>query len=234
MTESIVTYVKPNRTDAGAVPVNTQVATHTRVSDGASVQDIYSELLESVTETRAQTPTATKAINVQIGPGDVISNIPVVLDFGQHQVHEGEAHSWEYYSAAPATRNFAIVVPVFADETKCPHMMMHMQSYGGAGMLSVYEGATYTGGTTATDVFNRNRNSTTVPGVVIVDGVTSSNGTKLPYTAIAGAAEKTADGVRANDEFILKSNTTYVVRYEEITATTRLVIHFEWYEDRGL
>jgi hypothetical protein len=69
--------------------------------------------------------------------------------------------------------------------------------------------------------------------MVIVDGVTSADGVKLPYTAIAGAAEKTADGVRANDEIVLKANTTYVIRYEEITATTRVIIHFEWYEDLG-
>ena len=139
------------------------------------IRDATTGLTASV-EARKQTPTG-NVMNVQIGPGDVISNIPVVMDFGQHQVP---------------------------------------------------------GGTTATDVFNRNRNSATTPQITIVDGVTSADGTKLPYTAIAGAAEKTADGVRANDEVILKSNTTYVVRYEEITATTRLVIHFEWYEDLGV
>lgn len=178
--------------------------------------------------------TGEKGLRVFIGPTDPISDIPVVMDFGQHQVHEGEAHGWEYYSAAPANRNFAIVVPTYADLSRAPHLMIQMQSYGGASMLSIYEGATYTGGTVATDVFNRNRNSTSVPGLVIVDGVTSADGVKLPYTAIAGAAEKTADGVRANDEVILKSNTTYVVRYEEITATTRIIIHFEWYEDLGV
>jgi hypothetical protein len=41
MTESSVTYVAPNRTDAGAVPKNTVVATHDRQSDGAEVQDVF-------------------------------------------------------------------------------------------------------------------------------------------------------------------------------------------------
>ena len=190
--------------------------------------------LDALIENRTQTPTKAQALNVQIGPGDPISNIPVVMDYGQHQVHEGESHSWEYYSAAPATRNFAFVVPAYADVRGCPHLLIQMQSYGGAGMLSVYEGATYTGGTPVTDIFNRNRNSATVPAITIIDGVTSADGVKLPYTAIAGAAGKTADGVRANDEVILKNNTTYVIRYEEITATTRLIIHFEWYEDLGV
>lgn len=229
-----VRYESAIGTTAGAIPVNTEVATHPRAGDNASVQDVFMQQLADLIEARTQTPTIANAINVQIGPGDVISNIPVVMDFGQHQVHEGEAHGWEYYSAAPATINFALVVPTYADVRGCPHLMIHMQSYGGAGMLSVYEGATYTGGTPVTDIYNRNRNSTTVPAMTIVSGVTSSNGTKLPYTAIAGASEKTADGVRANDEVVLKNNTTYVIRYEEITPTTRLIIHFEWYEDLGV
>jgi hypothetical protein len=41
MTESTVTYVAPNRTDAGAVPKGTKIATHDRAGDGAEVQDVY-------------------------------------------------------------------------------------------------------------------------------------------------------------------------------------------------
>ena len=70
--------------------------------------------------------------------------------------------------------------------------------------------------------------------MTIIDGVTSSKCTRLPYTAIAGAGEKTSETTRANDKVVLKSNTTYVIRYEEITATTRLVLHFEWSEDLGV
>lgn len=189
-----------------------------------------------VVETRTQTPTKTKAVNVQVGPGDVVSNIPVVMLFDHHQVHEGEAHGYEYYTATPATIDFAIVVPVYSPTINSPHFMMHMQSYGGAGMLSLHEGGTYTGGTPGL-IYNRNRNSLTTPktGFSILEGVTvTGTGTKLPYTAIAGASEKTADVSRALDECLLKSNTIYLVRYEEITATTRLVIHFEWYEDLGI
>jgi hypothetical protein len=185
-------------------------------------------------EARKQTPTG-NALNVQIGPGDVISNIPVVMDFPHHQVHEGESHSVEYYSENPASINFAITVPVYSPTIGSPHLIMEMQSYGGAGQISIWEGATYTNGTPMT-IFNRNRNSLIVPkaGMSVISGVTSNDGTRLPYTAIVGASEKTTASNRAIDEIDLKSNTTYVVRYEELTATTRLVIRFEWYEDLGV
>lgn len=56
-------------------------------------------------EPRSQTPTG-NALNVQIGPGDPISNIPVVMDFEHHQVHEGEtrgraAEHWAYDHGDP-------------------------------------------------------------------------------------------------------------------------------------
>lgn len=199
------------------------IASNSIITDGTNTADVITGPV-----------TGEKGLRVFVGPTDPISDLPVFIDFGQHQVHEGESYGWEYYSAAPATRNFAIVVPTYANTNRCPHLIMQMESYSGAGMLSIYEGATYTGGATATDVFNRNRNSANTPAVVIVDGVTSADGTKLPHTTIAGAAGKTAETVRAQDEIILKSNTTYVVRYEEITATTRLIIHLEWYEDLGV
>lgn len=56
------------------------------------IRDAITGLTASV-EARKQTPTG-NALNVQIGPGDVISNIPVVMDFGQHQIHEGESHGF--------------------------------------------------------------------------------------------------------------------------------------------
>jgi hypothetical protein len=188
-----------------------------------------------VAETRKQTPALTKAINVQIGPGDVISNIPVVMDWAHHQVHEGESHAYEYYSETVATMNFAIVVPTYSPTIAAPHMMLQMQCYGGAGQLSLFEGATYTSGSTET-VYNRNRNSLIIPkaGFSIVSGVTSNDGTRLPFTMIVGTAENTSSVDRAVDEVVLRSNTTYVVRFEEVTAMTRVVIRFEWYEDLGV
>lgn len=41
MTEATVTHIANNRNDAGAVPVGTAVAAHTRESDGAEIQDVY-------------------------------------------------------------------------------------------------------------------------------------------------------------------------------------------------
>lgn len=132
-----------------------------------TIRDAVTGLTASV-EARKQTPTG-NALNVQIGPGDIISNIPVVMEFGQHQVHEGESHGAEYYSTAVATISFGLTVPVYANTINAPHLLFHAQIYEGAGMLSLFEGSTFTGGTAVTS-YNRNRNNATAPGMTIKSG----------------------------------------------------------------
>lgn len=196
------------------------------IGDGDSAQ-------EASVEARTGSPTG-NALNVQIGPGDVISNIPVVMDFEHHQCHEGESFGVQYYSATVANIEFALTVPVYINTINSPHLVVTLIAYGGAVQIDLYEGATFTGGTAMT-AFNRNRNSTNIPGLTIKESVTITGaGTLLPHTFIAAAAEKQGDTSRVSDEIVLKSNTIYRVKLEEITAATRAVLHFKWYEDLGV
>ncbi len=100
------------------------------------IRDAITGLTASV-EARKQTPTG-NAMNVQIGPGDIISNIPVTMEFGQHQVHEGESHGCGYYSTSVATISFSLTVPVYNPTIAAPHLLIHAQCYEGAGMLSFW------------------------------------------------------------------------------------------------
>lgn len=196
------------------------------------IRDAITGLTASV-EARKQTPTG-NALNVQIGPGDVISNIPVVMDFGQHQIHEGESHGFGYYTTNPATISFGLTVPVYNPTIAAPHLIMHADAYEGAGEIALFEGVTWTGGTAGL-VYNRNRNSAIVPGMTVTQGVTVTGaGTRLPYTSFVAAGQKASSVARNLDEIVLKSNTLYAVVFTEILAITRLVIHLEFYEDLGV
>lgn len=178
--------------------------------------------------------TGEKGLRVFLGGSDPISDLPVFVDLTQHQVHEGESHGAQYYTAAPATIEFALTVPTYANTIQAPHLMIHLTAYGGAMQVDVYEGATHTGGTSLPS-YNRNRNSATTPGLTILQGVTNATpGTLLPHTFLVAAAEKQGDNNRSNDEIVLKSNTEYRVVLEEVVATTRAILHFEWYEDLGV
>lgn len=143
--------------------------------------------LPAKVEARTQTPTG-NALNVQIGPGDPISNIPVFIDLEQHQAHEGETHVVQYYTTSVADIKFALVVPAYDDTIQAPHMVIEAAIYGGAGQLDVYEDATYTGGSLLTP-WNRNRNSDITPGLAVYSGVASANGTLMPWTVFFASAE---------------------------------------------
>lgn len=185
-------------------------------------------------ETRKQTPSSDYVLNVQIGPGDVISNIPVMIDFDHHQVHEGEYYLAQNIQASLGTNTvkYGITVPVFADVTRCPHVVITCDVYNGAALVQMYEGSTFTSGSDVT-ANNRNRNSLNVAGMTIKSGVTSTNGT-LVKSFYAGAGSRTSGSSRSDAEMVLKSNTVYRVDVVGQVAGTAAVVGFSWYEDLGV
>lgn len=184
-------------------------------------------------EARAQTPTG-NALNVQIGPGDVISNIPVMIDFEHHQVHEGETHKAldAQTSLGTGTVKYGFTVATYPDTVRAPHLVIEADVYDGAVQVLLYEDATFTGGTVLTPR-NRNRNSATAPASSVKTGVTSTNGTLID-AFYAGAGTKTAGVSRASTEWLLKSNTIYRIDVIGLSATTKAYISFNWYEDLGV
>lgn len=187
-----------------------------------------------VVEDRKQTPVGVKAVNVQIGPGDVISNIPVTMDFAHHQIHEGETHRAEDYQAGlgASTVKYGVTVPVFSPTIASPHMIFGIDVYNGNVLVQIYEGATFTSGSALTNK-NRNRNSLVAAGTTITGGVTSTNGTLL-HTFFAGAGKTGSDSGRSSVEYVLKSNTIYRVDVIGRAAGTEAVVEFDWYEDLGV
>jgi hypothetical protein len=187
-----------------------------------------------VAETRKQTPTKTQAINVIIGPGDIISNIPVVMDFIQHQIHEGESHHAidQQLTLNASTIKYGITVATYATTIQAPHFTMEVDSYDGWARVDIYEGATFTGGTLLTK-YNKNRNSAITDGTTITSGVTSTDGTLIDSFFVGGGVKAVGrQGTR--DEWVLKSNTIYRVDVIGGVNPTSAVISFEYYADKGV
>jgi hypothetical protein len=187
-----------------------------------------------VVETRTQTPTKTKAINVQIGPSDVISNIPVVMDFQNHQVHEGEVHHAidQQLTLNAGTVKYGIIVATYANTIQSPHFIMEVDSFDGWARVDIYEGATFINGTLLTK-YNKNRNSAITDGTTITTGVTSTDGTLIDSFFVGGGVKAVGrSGVR--DEWILKSNTIYRIDVIGGVNPTAAVVSFEYYADKGV
>ncbi len=184
-------------------------------------------------EARSQTPSGS-ALNVIVGPGDPISNIPVFMDFEHHQVHEGETYKAidSQPSLGTATVKYAFAVPTFVNTIHAPHLLTEVDTYDGSARIDIYEGATFTGGTSTTKN-NRNRNISSVSSASTVTGVTSTNGTLIDSFYVGGG-NKLAGVNRQSSEWVTKSNTTYRIDVVGLAAGTRAVVSFNWYEDLGV
>jgi hypothetical protein len=190
---------------------------------------------------RVQTPTG-NVIQVQIGPGDVISNMPVVIEYDHHQIHEGESFEYCWYqSNLNGTRNFRFSVPDVPATINTPHIVAEVISNSTLTLLYWYEGTAWTTGGNDDNAraYNRNRNSlTTSTMIVYTSGTLALNPTTLGANFWQGVlfAGKNAAAVsesRSASEWVLKSNTEYMFRVVTADASN-VMVRFLWYEDRGV
>lgn len=205
--------------------------------NGVRIKDSLSETFACV-EARRQTPTG-NALNVQIGPGDPISNVPVVIDYDHHQVHEGEQHGYSNLTASLASgssKDFRINVPAALDTVyEAPHMVcevittLEAESY-------LYEGMTYAGGNGGTERTTYNRNRLGTPAVaatkIFEDPTPSGTGTNL-WIGLTGSANRAGASGRSLTEWILKPG-DYLFRVTSRAAGCKVLVRFEWYEDLGV
>ncbi len=208
------------------------------MSNFGVIRDATSGLTAGVAA-RTQTP-AGNALQVQIGPGDVISAIPVTLEYAHHQVHEGEVWQWWWFGALnAATKDVRISVPTLTATTRTPHFIPEVIADTTTAQLFFYESTTWTSGGTddSSRIQNRNRNVGGSPNTKIY----VSGGTALTVNALgtqfwqgylfSGKSSLTTD--RATAEWDLKSNTEYLFRVTT-TGNGNCLIRLDFYEDLGV
>jgi hypothetical protein len=200
--------------------------------DVLGIRDVTTGLTAAVAA-RTQTPVG-NALQVQIGPGDIISNIPVVQDFLNHQIHEGETHHAidQQLTLNATTVKYGITVPVYTPTIAAPHLEVAVDTFDGWARVDIYEGATFTGGTLLTK-YNKNRNSATVDATTITKGVTSTNGTLIDSFFVGGGV-KAASSSGTRDEWVLKSNTIYRIDVIGGVNPTAAIVSFQYYADLGV
>lgn len=207
--------------------------------EGIVIKDGANTTYASV-EARSQTPTRNNALQVQIGPGDVISYIPVIIDYTHHQNHEAEAWQWFNIGALNAsTRDIRISVPTLMPTLQTPHMIFELVSDNTTVIASLYEGTTFTSGGTddSSKIYLRNRNGTNVSSTKIyISGATALTpnvlGTQLnQYYLFTG--KSSINSSVDTQEWILKSNTEYLFRVTT-TGTGTVLVRITFYEDLGV
>jgi len=184
--------------------------------------------------------TGVKGLRVFAGPTDPISDIPVVIEYDHHQIHEGEAWKWNFYGAINATtKDIRVSVPVLAATTRTPHFLMELIADNTSALLSLYEGTTFTavGTDDSARIFNRNRNVVRSASTKIyVSGATALTpnalGTLLEVGYVfTGKGAMSAE--RSLMEWDLKSATEYLIRIVTV-GSGNVLCRLNFYEDLGV
>lgn len=175
-------------------------------------------------------------VRVYIGPTDPISDLPVTVDLAHHQLHEGETHQYTYPPAALSSGSSVdvrFVVGNLVATKRTPHFVIELDAAAET-WLYLYESPTTSGNGTLKTVYNRNRNSTTVPASTVYLSPTVSDPGMLLSAWLVGAGNKVGGASRESIEWDLKANTVYLIRATAKATGNNVAMRLMWYEDLGV
>lgn len=221
---------------APSAPEPSTIIKTTVASDGSQIQHIN---IEGITPEIRQHST-TMTIPVSTGPSDPISGIPVFMDYDHHQLHEGEIFMHTVYVAAlgqNANKDLRLVVPNITITSnavsQCPHLRFEFVTASG-GLAYLHEAPTFTAPGTLQTPVAMERNGTYTPKLAIYDAPTVSVVGATLWTGLMVAVAKAGSVTASTNEFVLKNNTEYLVRFANTTASNQVLIRLIWYEDQGV
>lgn len=212
--------------------------------EGGSTKKVYitnQPIIASIdanTELRTTTPTG-KAMNVQIGIGDVIEYTPVVMSYHHHKIHQGQTFRYFTYVANLAkdankdVRIFAnnFTIPVGKNPAAyCPHFRMVVKS-SLQSVAVLYEGATFTtAGTRFTNACQERNGTYTSKLEVYDDPTVNTLGSPIWKGFIVEGLYFDGAIEYEDSEYILKNNTEYFFRVTSGKEGNQVLIRFVWSE----
>lgn len=177
---------------------------------------------------------------------DPMSGKLVTIEYEHHQVHEGASFERHIDSANGAVAGLNVAFKTLAG-FKRAHILFGFSSSDEI-LFEVIEGATWTQGSgTALDIFNHNRDvgaseiiledknqaGFTASGQIIKDVTGISGGLTFEnqYTYNASLGQQFAAETRqAGHEWVLKPDTTYIIRVTKTDDNCKISIDLHWYE----
>lgn len=155
------------------------------------------------------------------------------IDVNHLRLHEGR--SFFLYenrtNGSPLADDDSIDFVIASGSGTNMHMTIHGLC-GGDAELYLYEGATASGGTSATAI-NRNRTSSNTSNTAaLIDPTVSVTGTELFSELIPGGTKKQAGGGSGGSlEYILLPLTNYLIRLTNVSGLAQYAtLELEWYE----
>ncbi len=162
---------------------------------------------------------------------DPITGALPTLAYEHHEVHEGNHFFCRSYNAiAKGTlKEFLIITP---DTTKWDHFLYQLLNNTGGLVISMFEAPTVSDNGALKTCFNRNRNSTTSPTMLLYEDPTIDVDGILIFDFFLGTGKGTPGiEIRDNEEIVLKRNTMYLFRLQEQDLEDTIVSWtYDWYE----
>lgn len=190
-----------------------------------------------ITATQGVVLTDKNRLDVAIGPTDPVSDLPVIIEFPHHQVHEGEMYSCSYIISSlnsGVSVIFRLSVPnTYSLPIRAPHIVGEVISTLET-ELYFYEGTTFSAPGTAQSTYNRNRNISAGPGMLVYLSPTVSAAGTLLWIGLTGSSNKAGAADRSLTEWILRPNTEYSFVITSRANGDKIVVRFDWYEDAGV
>ncbi len=165
---------------------------------------------------------------------NLFAGSPVVVASEHHEIHCGDSYELGRIVnlVNGASTDILIIVP--NEAVKRFHFIWSLEAEGEA-TATLYEGATVSANGTALSIFNRERNSSNVDylGAYHTPTVTGT-GTAIEQHKV-GSGNKVGGSAGRADEWILKNNTTYLLRVANETAVNNWVdIKCDYYVHPGI
>jgi hypothetical protein len=170
-------------------------------------------------------------------PGiDGPTHVTTTIEYEHHEVHSGRMYHVTRVVQLDDANSDEILIET-PNTTRWGHFTPSVQgSFDTEWWL--FETTTKTTGTAMTE-HNHDRNSSNVAGIVVTHTPgAGADGNEIDHRRFgndAGPAGKGGSGsdTRANNEWILKQNTKYLLRVTSHTDTNNISIVLDWYEHRN-
>jgi hypothetical protein len=170
---------------------------------------------------------------------DEVTGNVCVIGTEHHEIHEGEHFTAQHLFTGIGVAGNAYVLLTTPDTSVRVHIIFRVVASKN-GTIYFYEGPDITASGTAMTEFNNDRNSASAATMVVTHTPTigaGGNGSQLLVNVVGTDGSNPLGNIggilQRGQEFVLKQNEQYLIRFNALTATTRCSICCEWYEEGG-
>jgi hypothetical protein len=163
---------------------------------------------------------------------DSVTGSDISIDYPHHEVHKGNTFRVCRLSNIANLSYFDYIITTTSMELHLTGALV----CEGKSYMALYEGCTYSGGTEIIPV-NMRRSSDNISTAAVVlnpSTVSTTNASILCINLVPGGLGPQSVGseIRADTEWNLKQNTTYLVRIQNVSGQSKDInFNIQWYEE---